>query len=357
MFTPFLLTPFLLAPFLLAPFLLAPFPSLSLPARRAVHAGAVHAGAVHAGAVHAGAFSSFQSDAPLRLDRSRFTAVYFPTDATLARSLLDAAVANDTFPGLPRPQYHVVVAIAPDRARFHQWAGTGAPEWGAAIAFPEERRIVLQGSHAGSDAGNPIEVLRHELAHLALHEFLGDLPPRWFDEGYASYAAHEFTREDALSAYVALALRGVPTLDELEESFSGGATSAQSAYALALRAVDDMAALDPTHGLSRVLATWRETGSLDRALRRADGMTLNGFEAQWRSRTRRRYGALALIGDFTVVGLVLIVLLLPLWIARRRRDRLRMSALLAADSAAERALQKSMLEELMGPDSHPEEHR
>ena len=30
------------------------------------------------------------------------------------------------------------------------------------------------------------EVLRHELAHLALHEALGDLPPRWFDEGYAS---------------------------------------------------------------------------------------------------------------------------------------------------------------------------
>ena len=63
-----------------------------------------------------------------------------------------------------------------------------------------------------SDAGDPREVLRHELAHLALHEYLGDLPPRWFDEGYASYAAREWSREDALSANVALAIRGTPTL-------------------------------------------------------------------------------------------------------------------------------------------------
>ncbi|MDQ6634461.1 MAG: hypothetical protein M3Z10_06845, partial [Gemmatimonadota bacterium] len=135
-----------------------------------------------------------QDDAPRRLDVGRFTAVYFPQDEALARSLLASAAANDSFPWLPRPRQRVLVAIAPDAAHFRAWAGPAAPEWGAALAFPESRRVVMQGHSAGADAGDPVNVLRHELAHLALHERLGDRPPRWFDEGYASVAAREWRR-------------------------------------------------------------------------------------------------------------------------------------------------------------------
>src|SRR5262249_48250031 len=161
-------------------------------------------------------------------------------------------IANDTFPGLPRPRDHVLIAIAPDLAHFRDWAGPGAPEWGAALAFPESHRVVIRGREAASDAADPLQVLRHELAHLALHEYLGDLPPRWFDEGYASYAAREWTRGDAFAAYLALAVRGLPRLDQLDDAFSGGASRAQSAYALAFRAVDDLAALDPQRGLTEI---------------------------------------------------------------------------------------------------------
>ena len=104
-------------------------------------------------------------DARERLDRGRFTAVFFPDDRALATSLLDGAVKNDSFPGLPRPKQRVLLAIAPDRRRFREWIGPGAPEWGAAITFPESQRIVMQGRSSGSDAGDPREVLRHEVAH------------------------------------------------------------------------------------------------------------------------------------------------------------------------------------------------
>ncbi|MDQ8164030.1 MAG: hypothetical protein P3C10_15740, partial [Gemmatimonadota bacterium] len=127
----------------------------------------------------------------VRLDAGRFTVVAVARDERLARTLLAAAQANDSFPGLPRPTARVLIAVAPDAARFRQWVGPHAPEWGAAIAIPDEQRLVLQGSRAGSAAGDPVVVLRHELAHLALHEWLGRLPPRWFDEGYASVTAGE----------------------------------------------------------------------------------------------------------------------------------------------------------------------
>jgi hypothetical protein len=288
--------------------------------------------------------------APERIDRGRFTAVFFPDDRVLATSLLDGAVKTDTFPGLPRPRDRVLVEIAPDRRRFREWIGPGAPEWGAAITFPDQRRIVMQGRASGSDAGDPREVLRHEIAHLALHESLGDLPPRWFDEGYASFAAREWTREDALAANLALALRGTPTFDELDRQFAGGATTAQNAYALAYRAVVELASIDTTAGLSRFFNSWRTTESLDAALRSEFGLTLASYELRWRQNTRRRYGVLALFGDVALAGVVLIVIVLPLYIARRQRDKRRLAAMVAADEAAERAARSSAIEALLRGD-------
>lgn len=286
-------------------------------------------------------------DAPERLDRGRFVFLFFPQDRQLATSLAARSVATDTFPGLPRPQQRIVIAIAPDRRRFREWAG-GAPEWGSAIAFPETRRIVLQGSRAGSDAGNPTDVLRHEVAHLALHEYLGELPTRWFDEGYASYSAGEWGRDEVLMTNLALALRGMPTLDELEHSFSGGETAAQSAYALAYRAVSELADMDRGRGLSLLLSYWRTEGTFDRAIRRAYGITSGQFESRWRSRTRARYGALALVSNVTLAGLLLLFILMPLYFARRRRDRRRLQSMKEADAAAERAAQASAIDELLG---------
>jgi hypothetical protein len=289
-----------------------------------------------------------QDDAPLRLDVGRFTAVYYPADELLARSLLAGAARTDSFPWLPRPRQRVLLAIAPDAARFRAWAGPSAPEWGVALAFPESRRIIMHGRAAGSEAGDPQEVLRHELAHLALHERLGDRPPRWFDEGYASVAAHEWRREDLLAANVALALRGVPSLEQLESSFSGGSVAAQSAYALSYRAVMELAALDPDRGLTLLFDYWTRSPSLDVAVRRAFGITLAGFERQFQTRTQRRYGGLALFADLSLLLLVLSVLVFPFFIARRVRDRRRLVALLAADAAAERAEQASALALLLG---------
>lgn len=285
--------------------------------------------------------------APVRIDSGRFTFVTYPRDEHLARSLLASALARDTFPGLPRPSQRVLIAIAPDRRRFAEWIGPTAPEWGAAVAFPASRRIVMQGSGAGSDAGDPVAVLRHELAHLALHEYLGDLPARWFDEGYASYAAGEWGRDEVLATNLALALRGTPTLEALDSGFYGGSLRADASYALAFRAVAELAELDRSRGLALFLSYWRQTGSFEKAVRQAYGMTEDGFERRWADRTRRRYGALAVVTDLSIAALVFMALLGPLYLARRRRDRRRMAALVRADEEQERRERASAIDALL----------
>ena len=263
------------------------------------------------------------------------------------RSLLDAAARRDTFPWLPRPRARVVIAVAPDERRFREWIGPAAPEWGAAIAIPELRTIIMQGRTAGSDAGDPRMVLRHELAHLALDEALGDLPPRWFHEGYASVAAGEWGRQEVLATSIALLVSGMPSLDSLNASFEAGSSRADAAYALAHRAVVELAALDRERGLTLFFTYWRETHSLEISIRRAFGLTQAQFEERWRQRTRRQYGALAIAADLSLAAALLMTIVVPLYLARRRRDRRRLEFMRAADAAAERAARESALAALL----------
>jgi len=288
------------------------------------------------------------ADPPQRLTSGRFTMVAYASDLPLARSLLDSALAHDSFPGLPRPTAPVTVAVAPDTRRFREWAGEGAPEWGAAIAIPAEWRVVMQGRSAGSDAGNPFSVLRHELAHLALHEYLDDLPPRWFDEGYASLCAREWGRDEVLAASVGLLLHGVPSLDSLDAGFTGGAMRASTAYALAYRAVADLAALDPERGLTLFFGYWRSTGSIDRAMREAYGLTESAFEIEWRRRTMQRYGALALTANLSLALAIMGILIGPFWLARRQRDRAKLDAMRRDEAAVERAEREGIIASLLG---------
>lgn len=300
------------------------------------------------GAVGAARVVSAQRTPPAtRLDSGRFTFVAEARDARLAQSLLTASLRSDTFPGLPRPHDHVLVAIAPDAARFRAWVGPNAPEWGAAIAIPDERRIVMQGSAAGSDAGDPRMVLRHELAHLALHESMQRLPSRWFDEGYASFAAGEWTRESAFETSLGLIFHTLPSRDSLESGFYAGASRAEFSYAIAHRVVAELAGLDTANGLSNFLSYWKETNSFEVALRRAYGLTGLQFDQHWQQRTRRQYGALAFVTNLSLVGGIFGLLLGPLFWMRRRRDRRKLEAMRAADVVQERALQASMLEALV----------
>ena len=286
----------------------------------------------------------------VRIDSGRFTVVATRRDERLARSLVSAALANDTFPGLPRPKAAVLLAIAPDALTFRSWIGPQAPEWGAAVAFPSLGRIVMQGSNAGGDAGDPVVVLRHELAHLALHERLGRLAPRWFDEGYASFAAAEWSRDQLFETSFGLVWRGMPSTDSLDVGFGGTAGQASWSYALAYRVVAELSALDGQNGLTNFFRYWAESRSFETAVRRAFGMTGVQFDDYWHKRTRRRYGALALVSNLSVVFGFFALLLGPIFVSRKRRDRarldeMRMQEAAQEQAARERALQTILLDE------------
>jgi hypothetical protein len=123
---------------------------------------------------------------------------------------------------------------------------------------------------------------------------------------------------------------------------------AERGYALAQRAVADLAARDPQHGLTYLFRDWMAMRSLDAAMRSAYGVTLGGFEDEWRRTTRQRYGALALFADVGFASLVFFVIVGPFWLSRRRRDRARLAAMRAADEEAARRKASETLDRLLG---------
>ncbi len=283
----------------------------------------------------------------VRLDSGRFTVVADQRDVRMANAMLDYALARDTFPGLPRPKAKVLIAIAPTAAMFRAWVGPSAPEWGAAIAIPDEQRIVMQGAFGNSEAGDPEVVLRHELAHLALHEYMGNAPPRWFDEGYASLSAGEWSRTTALETSVSLAWRSLPDGAALDAGFLGGASRAEYTYALSHLAVAEMQAIDQQRGLANFFQHWKRTGSYDRALRQAYGMTAEGFDAYWHQRVRRQYGALAFVANLSLAFSILALALGPMYWSKRQRTNKRLDIMRAQEAAQEAAARRSALHALL----------
>jgi hypothetical protein len=254
--------------------------------------------------------------------------VYAPRHRAFARDVMEAARTPVRFPGLGAvsvPESTTIV-LAPDAGTFAAATGGGVPEWAGGVAIPDLRRIVLP-RYAGARVRDDElgTVLRHEIAHLVLHERLPANIPRWFDEGYAEVASGGWDVEGAWQLRVAFVTGGVPRLDSLALEWPRGAVDARTAYLLSATSVDYMRRRGGERGMELLFANWRRDGSLEAAVRTTFGITMGQLEQEWRADIRSRYGWLAMLSSAAVIWLIATALVLLAWIPRRRRNRRRIA--------------------------------
>jgi hypothetical protein len=250
------------------------------------------------------------------------TAVAWPQQLELATNL--ARKANDTadWPGLgrraPGPLRLIVV---PDGRRLDSLTQGRAPSWGAAVALPGARVILLR-----ADADDIYATLRHELAHLALHQAVPVRVPLWFDEGYAAWAAGEWDRLGSLELNLAVVRGAVPDLRTLDGALRGSATTADAAYALAVSAVTELARRNPSGSIEPLLQRLTAGHDFEASVLETTGLTLLQYERVWQRGVRQRYSLATWLlagGGWGAVALALWVLVR----VRRRADRGRRAAL------------------------------
>ena len=246
----------------------------------------------------------------------------WPAQQTIARELAEAADRPADWPGLGRRDPGALrLIVVPDGRILDSLTSGRAPSWGAAIALPGARTILLR-----ADQGDLERTLRHELAHLALHEAVPVRVPLWFDEGYAAWSAGEWDRFGGLELNLSVVRGAVPTLTALDGALRGSASNADAAYALAASAVTELARRNPTGTLAPLLRRLEAGEDFEAAVLATTGLTMSRFEQEWQRGVRRRYtlgGWLIAGGGWLVAALLVLILI------RRRRgsDRERRAAL------------------------------
>lgn len=242
--------------------------------------------------------------------------------AGLGTALAEAAGPSRQWLGLgyvdPGPLLLVVVG---DTLGFNAWSQGRVPSWGAGLTFPGSRLIVVR-----ADAGDPFGILRHELAHVALHRRIKGRVPLWFDEGYAVMAAQEYGRLADLRLNVTVAAGKVPDLRGLDGALRGTRGDAEAAYALAGSAVAELARRNPSGSLGPLLGRLVNGEPFEDAVLATTGLTAERFDEAWHRRVRQHYNWLVWLATG---GAWLIVTLLLGWAAawRRHRDAPRRAAL------------------------------
>jgi hypothetical protein len=294
--------------------------------RRGILAAAILAGSA---AVPAAA-----QDADMR--RGDVVIRHWPGQERLAASLLPPA-SGLQFRGLPvdvlQRGSDVSVFLAPDPVRFDSLTGGRTPEWGAGVAFPQLEMIVIPGYVSSRTGTHELpQILRHELAHVALQRALGDaLVPRWFTEGYATWSAGQLDANAGWQLRLALATDRAPSLDSLTLDWPLLAVDARIAYLLSASAMQYMYSLGTPQTFERFFQVWSQSGDFEASLREVYVISTPQFERLWRSHVKRRYGWVQVIAQTAFIWVIATILVLALFIIRRRRDRRRMDELRATE--------------------------
>lgn len=215
----------------------------------------------------------------------------------------------------------LLIIVANDRADFTRWSRGRLPSWGAGAAFTSRGVVILR-----LDAGDPYQTLRHELAHVAMHQKVQVRVPLWFDEGYAVVAAGEYGRFAALRLNLAVATGKIPELRALDGALRGSDGDAEAAYALAGSAVAELARRCRNGDLGMLLRQLESGVPFDDAVASATGFTLDRFEDVWTRSVRQHYNWMVWLATG---GLWLVVTLILMWAAasRKRREAPRRAAL------------------------------
>ena len=273
------------------------------------------------------------------VSESPFTVRYQANQQRLATRVLAMARAARVMPGIADSLWrtqNIEIVLAPSEAAFREITGGRVPEWGAGVAAPEQGVIVLP-AWGSIERGGPLDyirVLRHELAHIALHRAVQARGPRWFEEGYASYAAGELDWDRAWLLRVAFVTGKAPPLDSLALSWPRTSASAQLAYLLSATVIEYLVDESGEFGLQRLLERWRSGRNFEQALIATYGLDTGQLETNWRRFVKRRYGWTVVLTQSAVFGVAAGAIILTFYLIRRRRDRRKLADLRAAELPA-----------------------
>jgi len=229
------------------------------------------------------------------------------------------------------------LALAEDLAEMRRLAppGRAPPSWAAGLAYPRERLILLRLEARGGGAAALERTLTHELAHVCLARATGLRPlPRWFHEGFAVYAAGEFSLARAATLAHAVLSGRLFSLEALVDRFPDTPGDLELAYAESIDFVGYLLGSQGRPAFHRLVALLGQGWELGAALEEAYDRSLAGLERAWRADLERRATWIPVLTGAGALWALGAVVLGAAFLRRRRARRL---ALLLAPAGGDPA--------------------
>ncbi|HXN30828.1 MAG TPA: peptidase MA family metallohydrolase [Polyangiaceae bacterium] len=217
----------------------------------------------------------------------------------------------------------VRVARTPDQMAELAPEDAPPPGYAAGVAYPSAHLALLALQAPGTwEAPDLVELLRHELAHLALYDAVaGHHVPRWFDEGLAIHESGElpWARRVAL-ADASLGKHLLPFAD-LDRGFPADHYDVNVAYAESADFVSFLLRDADRARFGSLVERVRAGAAFDRAIEDAYGTDMRKLEYEWRTELSRRFGIVPALTGGGLLWVIIVGLSGAAWVKRRRRAK------------------------------------
>lgn len=219
---------------------------------------------------------------------------------------------------------HVRIARTPFEMTTLAPEGAPYPKYASGVAYSELGLVLLTlDTGQASSLYDVGEVFRHELAHLALADAIGDAErvPHWFNEGLAVHLSGEssLARLRTLTTST-LSGRLIP-LSKIDRGFPADALQADIAYAEAADVVRFLLRQEDRERFPALIGRLRDGEPFASALRDAYGVDLWTLEHEWREDVAKRYSFLPVFFSGSLIWIGVLVLFALAWRKRRRQSR------------------------------------
>lgn len=223
----------------------------------------------------------------------------------------------------PRPEIAVFIEHTHEAFVGRQPSRVKAPEWAAGLAYPDRNLILLKAPHAALYGTiDPVRTLRHELAHLALHQALSGVPfPKWLDEGFAMYEAREWTfRTTAVITARTLQKKFIP-MTSLSHEFPVDFSEAEAAYAQSFSLVAYLLSRYGREAFHLFVRNIRQGRTISQSTQGAFGRSFYELERKWQRYLRIRYTWIPLVTSTAAIWFVFTLVFLAVYFRKRRQAR------------------------------------
>jgi len=220
-------------------------------------------------------------------------------------------------------QVEVRLARSPEDMSALAPVGYPPPRYAVGVAYSSLHLIVISLREPRTAEGTDLpEVLRHELAHVALFDATqGHHVPLWFNEGFAVQASGEQAWNRWHTLWSATMSKSLLPLEDLDKSFPDENQQVSIAYAESADFVRYLQRDEDRARFGSLIERVRKGTPFDRALSDAYGDSTRILEYQWREELDKRMSYWPMLTGSSMLWSLIVVILAVAYVRRRKKAK------------------------------------